>query len=300
MTAIVEDYESIGRHTRLVFHSKIRDTKIILVSGKVRKIANDPYDCLSLTHEHAVLRTLDHERIIKVFGLGRDRSLRMELADHGDLFEWLSRRQLPAPLKCIMIELYSALVYLHDKGIAHCDVKPDNLLVFSGGHIKLCDFGNAKCDAGKCPTPLNKICWICAPLIGDVTRAHLEQLPVMPNELCATHRPARCCYSTIEYASPECNQLHYCRYSDCDSRSCDAWCANMVALCIHNLVCIPPFGQLQMAVTDHLDRAKKYIDSTVPPGAVHTLISSVAIRQEHRPTAAECLHSWEALCELPV
>ena len=41
-------------------------------------------------------------------------------------------------------ELLDVLSYLHEKGIMHRDVKPENLLITASGHVKLCDFGFAK------------------------------------------------------------------------------------------------------------------------------------------------------------
>lgn len=38
-------------------------------------------------------------------------------------------------------EIVLALEYLHNNGIIHRDVKPDNILISRTGHIKLTDFG---------------------------------------------------------------------------------------------------------------------------------------------------------------
>lgn len=40
--------------------------------------------------------------------------------------------------------LILGLEYLHQKNIIYRDLKPENLLIFSDGYVKLADFGLAK------------------------------------------------------------------------------------------------------------------------------------------------------------
>jgi len=41
-------------------------------------------------------------------------------------------------------QLLRAVTFAHEKGVIHCDVKPDNLLLFSDGRLRLTDFGISK------------------------------------------------------------------------------------------------------------------------------------------------------------
>lgn len=48
-------------------------------------------------------------------------------------------------IKLYQYQLLRGLAYTHGKGILHCDVKPQNLLLDGGTHtLKVCDFGTAK------------------------------------------------------------------------------------------------------------------------------------------------------------
>lgn len=44
----------------------------------------------------------------------------------------------------IMKKLFSACAYMHDKGLAHRNLKPENFLLDSSGEVKIINFGLCK------------------------------------------------------------------------------------------------------------------------------------------------------------
>eukprot|EP00045_Choanoeca_perplexa_P004694 m.39889 g.39889 ORF g.39889 m.39889 type:complete len:369 (+) comp12711_c0_seq1:353-1459(+) len=66
-----------------------------------------------------------------------------ELCERGEVFSMIEsnvglRRDLLSP---VFTQTVDAVLYLHNKGIAHLDLKPENMLLSGDGRLKLCDFG---------------------------------------------------------------------------------------------------------------------------------------------------------------
>jgi protein kinase A len=70
----------------------------------------------------------------------------MDYVPGGELFEYIRRngRFVEPDARFFAAEIVEALAHLHAFGVMYRDLKPENVLLDSTGHIKLIDFGFAK------------------------------------------------------------------------------------------------------------------------------------------------------------
>ncbi|RNF00465.1 putative protein kinase [Trypanosoma rangeli] len=101
-----------------------------------------------LLNEIRIMCSLNHPNIVHYFHCERKNNninLFMELCDAslGDII--IGRTSVPASLTVVQIlrQVLTALTYLHARGVAHRDVKPQNILL-KGDTIKITDFGTAR------------------------------------------------------------------------------------------------------------------------------------------------------------
>jgi len=99
--------------------------------------------------EREVLLKLNHPNIIKLYSSFQDKSklyFVLEYCPGGEFSDYLrvQRQLIKEQIRFYAAEIISIIEYLHANGVAHRDMKPENLLLNDEGHLKVIDFGTAK------------------------------------------------------------------------------------------------------------------------------------------------------------
>jgi len=96
---------------------------------------------------------ITHPNIAAVYEVGEAEGrvfIAMELVEGETLRSRITRGRLPlAEALAIARQLLDALSRAHDKGVVHCDLKPDNVMIDTRGHAKVLDFGLATLREGE-------------------------------------------------------------------------------------------------------------------------------------------------------
>ncbi|MBI3358102.1 MAG: serine/threonine protein kinase [Nitrospirae bacterium] len=111
-------------------------------------LKSDPDFSRRFLREGRAMARLDHENIIRVFGVEGEPAapfIVMEYFEGKNLKQLLAEKGTFFVLDALLIsiQMANALGYAHSKGIIHRDIKPANVMVSAAGKVKIADFGIA-------------------------------------------------------------------------------------------------------------------------------------------------------------
>jgi len=137
---------ALSRKRQSIYHESKSESFFALKSIQIHRIYE--HRLHDLRNEIDILKALDHPNIVRaydVFESRREIYIIMEKCSGGDLSSRLPYKE--HDVSKILNRILSALVYMHDKGVVHRDLKFANILFENDSpeaEIKIIDFGLAK------------------------------------------------------------------------------------------------------------------------------------------------------------
>ncbi|PTB60432.1 hypothetical protein M431DRAFT_71143 [Trichoderma harzianum CBS 226.95] len=182
--------------------------------GKSGRESKEDYD-KKIKSEFSIGKSLHHPNIVETIRLCSDHGRWnhvMEYCSEGDLFSLVQKGHLKGEAKlkdrlCLFKQLIQGVNYLHANGIAHRDIKLENLLITKDSKLKITDFGVSEVFCGTHPG-LRESGGQCGKNMGEI-------------RLC---RPGIC--GSEPYIAPEV----LLKNADYDPRALDVWSAAIVMI----------------------------------------------------------------------
>ncbi len=127
----------------------ILEEKTVAVKILKTEFADNEEFVRRFRNESKAIAVLSHPNIVKIFDVGFTEKIQfivMEYIDGITLKEFMEQQGVIKWKDCVhfIIQILRALQHAHDRGIVHRDIKPQNIMLFSDGTIKVMDFGIAR------------------------------------------------------------------------------------------------------------------------------------------------------------
>jgi DNA-binding response OmpR family regulator len=137
-----------GGMSRVYLASRERDDEPLVVKILRSEVTADRRSLARFMEEYSLVERIQSRHVARVYDHGTSDEhayLVMEFFEGGDLMKRLAGKAL-APAECLRFfrELMMALGEIHEQGILHRDLKPQNLMFRADGSLAIVDFGIAK------------------------------------------------------------------------------------------------------------------------------------------------------------
>ena len=127
----------------------ILEDKVVAVKILKNEFADNEDFVRRFRNESKAIAVLSHPNIVKIFDVGFTDKIQfivMEYIDGITLKEFIEQQGVLKWKDSVhfIIQILRALQHAHDRGIVHRDIKPQNIMLFPDGTIKVMDFGIAR------------------------------------------------------------------------------------------------------------------------------------------------------------
>ncbi|ORX76783.1 kinase-like protein [Basidiobolus meristosporus CBS 931.73] len=102
--------------------------------------------CMNISNEIYIAASLDHENIVRTVDVLEENGKIYEVMEYcpRDLFSvFETSNPTESEVNKYFVELVHGIAHLHSRGIAHRDLKLENVCIGEDGHLKIIDFGFA-------------------------------------------------------------------------------------------------------------------------------------------------------------
>ncbi|KAJ7567215.1 hypothetical protein O6H91_02G137200 [Diphasiastrum complanatum] len=151
----VDEFERLNKIDEgtygVVYRARDKNTGEIVALKKVKMEKEREGFPMTSLREINVLLSFHHPSVVDVkevvVGSNLDSIFMvMEYMEHDlkSLMETMKQPFSQSEVKCLMLQLFEGVKYLHDNWVLHRDLKTSNLLLNNRGELKICDFGLAR------------------------------------------------------------------------------------------------------------------------------------------------------------
>uniref|UniRef100_T1IIV4 Isocitrate dehydrogenase [NAD] subunit, mitochondrial n=1 Tax=Strigamia maritima TaxID=126957 RepID=T1IIV4_STRMM len=141
-------YGNVRIAKQLVIGAKSSKSKIVAVKIVNRRKLSQEFKENFFHRELQILRKLNHKNVIRVYDIidvHKKVYIIMKYARNGDLCNYVHDYGPLHEIKATLWfqQIVFGLFYCHERGIAHRDLKSDNILIMNSNHVVITDFGLA-------------------------------------------------------------------------------------------------------------------------------------------------------------
>lgn len=156
---IVKKNMKIGTYGTISLVRDLSNDRLYVCKEFIKKknYTNDLY-MRKLHHEHTIAASLNHANVVLFYELINYKEKWysiIEYCENGDLLDNFQHKEFTVKkIESVFKQLIEGVSYLHSNGIAHRDLKFENLLLSAENQLKISDFGTA--DFFRIPFEQNK------------------------------------------------------------------------------------------------------------------------------------------------